>query len=161
MVEEKLATGKGSLCAISPSRTETFIPLKGRKRPGANLRASAFRCALLVISRTVPILERQGLPKQVEFSCAVDALQLWRVCPMRGKKALSLPTVTDANDMPAVVPQCFSSAQLTCPCGNIIIREKMFTEHKWNVGPIATHLFFQSAPGSCGAMPTSRPDQTH
>ena len=36
--------------------------------------------------------------RQVEFACAVDALQLWRVCPMRGKKALSLPTVTDAND---------------------------------------------------------------
>ena len=59
MVEEELASCERILCAISPSRTETFIPLNGRRRPNANVRRSAFRCALLVISRISSILRRQ------------------------------------------------------------------------------------------------------
>src|SRR5438874_13225818 len=34
-----------TVCAISPSRTEIFIPLKGRRRPGVNFRANNFRWA--------------------------------------------------------------------------------------------------------------------
>src|ERR1700757_770158 len=43
-------------------------------------------------------LQEQGLSRQVEFVCGICASQIWRVHPVRGEDALSLPTAADAND---------------------------------------------------------------
>src|SRR5205823_676396 len=51
--------------------------------------------------------------------------------------------------MPAVVPQSFSSAQLTGTRDNIFIREKNLGEHQCDAGPVATALLFQLFPAMC------------
>ena len=85
-------------CAISPIRTGNVKPVNGRRRPRANLRANAFRCALLLTSRTVFILQR--LFSEVPFADAVHALQISHGARIHGKEALSLAMLIGANGAP-------------------------------------------------------------